>query len=114
MLISPAYAQAATGAQSGAPAWFQFVPLVLMFGIMWFLLLRPQQKRAREHRELIMSVKRGEEVVTGGGLIGKVTRVTDEEVEVEIAKGVSVRVLKHTLSAVRGRTPPTPANDPKA
>lgn len=114
MLISPAYAQAAAGSPPTGALIGQFVMFGLVFLIFWLLLFRPQQKRMKEHRALIASVKRGDEVVTGGGFIGKVTKVTDTEVEVEIAKGVVIRALKGTLSDVRGRTAPTPANDAKA
>ena len=114
MLISPAYAQAAAGSPPTGALIGQFAMFGLVFVIFWLLLFRPQQKRLKAHRELIASVKRGDEVVTGGGFIGKVTKVTDTEVEVEIAKGVIIRALKGTLSDVRGRVSPVPANDTKA
>jgi len=80
------------------------VPLVLLFGIFYFLLIRPQQQRMKAHRQLVESVKRGDTVVTAGGLIGKVAKVKDDgEIMVEIADNVQVRVLKSTLSEVRSR-----------
>ena len=111
MFSTPAFAQtAAPAAGGGAAAFMQIVPLVLIFVIFYFLLIRPQQKRAREHRALIEAVKKGDTVVTGGGLIGKVTKADEHEVEVEIAANTRVRVVKSTLADVRqpgGR----PAND---
>jgi len=80
------------------------VPLVLLFGIFYFLLIRPQQQRIKAHQQLVESVKRGDTVVTAGGLIGKVAKVKDDgEIMVEIADNVQVRVLKSTLSEVRSR-----------
>ena len=80
------------------------VPLVLLFGIFYFLLIRPQQQRMKAHQQLVESVKRGDTVVTAGGLIGKVAKVKDDgEIMVEIADNVQVRVLKSTLSEVRSR-----------
>jgi preprotein translocase subunit YajC len=116
MFSSPAFAQAAdAGAQAGgASVFIQFVPLILLFVIFWFLIIRPQQKRLKEHREMVASVKKGDDVVTGGGLIGRVTKVTDDEVEVELAPQNRVRVVKTTLSAVTPRGGQQPANDAKA
>lgn len=88
----------------------QIVPLVFIFVIFYFLLIRPQQKRAKEHRTLIEAVKKGDTVVTGGGLVGKVTKVDEQEVEVEIAANVRVRVVKSTLADVR-QVGARPAND---
>ena len=106
MLISPAYAQAAGGA-GGVAAFGQFVPLILIFGIMYFLMIRPQQKKMKEHRAMIEAVRRGDQVVTGGGIRGKVSRVIDDtEVEVEIASGVKVIVVKSTLSHIVSKTEP--------
>jgi len=108
MFISPAYAQTAAGPSGGEAALVQFLPLVFIFVIFYFLLIRPQQRRLKEHRAMIDAVKKGDSVVTGGGLIGKVIRVQDGEVEVELAPNVKVRVVKSTLSSVGT---PTPAND---
>ena len=88
----------------------QFVPLILIFAIMYFLLIRPQQKKVKEHQALVGAVRRGDQVVTQGGLIGKVTKVKeDNELEVEVADGVKVRVVQSTLADVRSKT--EPAND---
>lgn len=113
MFISPAYAQAAdSGAGGGGlTALVQFAPLIFIFVIFYFLMIRPQQKRLRDHRSMIDAVKRGDTVVTGGGLIGKVVRVADDEVEVEVAANTRVRVVKATLTDVRGKGEPVPAND---
>lgn len=108
MFISPAYAQTAAGSGNGTAAFMQFLPLVFIFVIFYFLMIRPQQRRMKEHRAMIDAVKKGDNVVTSGGLIGKVTRVQDNEVEVEIAPTVKVRVVKSTLSSVG---PMTAAND---
>ena len=88
----------------------QFVPLILIFAIMYFLLIRPQQKKVKEHKAMVDAVRRGDQVVTQGGLIGKVTKVKeDNELEVEVADGVKVRVVQSTLADVRSKT--EPAND---
>jgi len=85
----------------------QFLPLILIFAIMYFLLIRPQQKKAKEHRAMVDAVRRGDQVITQGGLIGKVSKVKDDgEVEVEIAPGVKVRVVKSTISQVTSKTEP--------
>lgn len=89
-------------ADAGGPGFVSFaIQIALLFAIMYFLLFRPQQKRAKQHKEKIEAVERGNEVVTGGGLIGKVTKVTEDYVEVEIASGVRVRSVKSMLSDVR-------------
>ena len=88
----------------------QFVPLILIFAVMYFLLIRPQQKKVKEHQAMVGAVRRGDQVVTQGGLIGKVTKVKeDNELEVEVADGVKVRVVQSTLADVRSKT--EPAND---
>ena len=103
---------AAAAAPSGAAAFFFNVfPLVLVFVIFWVLMIRPQQKRMREHQAQITAVKKGDRVVTGGGLIGKVTKVGDKEVEVELGQGVRVTAVKSTLSQVIDPTAATAAND---
>jgi preprotein translocase subunit YajC len=109
MWSSSAYAQSA-GAAAGPAAYMQFLPLVALLAIFYFFLIRPQQKRAKEHRAMIDAVKRGDTVVTSGGMIGKITKVEDTEVEVELAPNVKVKVIKSTLTDVRNRTG-TPAND---
>ena len=88
----------------------QFVPLILIFAIMYFLLIRPQHKKVKEHKAMVGAVRRGDQVVTQGGLIGKVIKVKeDNELEVEVAEGVKVRVVQSTLADVRSKT--EPAND---
>mmetsp|Transcript_6670 Transcript_6670/g.11636 ORF Transcript_6670/g.11636 Transcript_6670/m.11636 type:complete len:94 (-) Transcript_6670:712-993(-) len=91
-------------------AFSQVVPLILILVIMYFFLIRPQQKKVKDHQAMVESLRRGDEVVTQGGLIGKITKVKDEtEVEVEIAKDVKIRVLRPTIAQVRSKT--EPAND---
>lgn len=103
---------AAAAAPSGGAAFFiQTAPLILVFLIFYFLMIRPQTKRMKEHRAQIDAVKKGDKVVTGGGLIGRVTKVTDTEVEVELGQGVKVRAVKSTLSQVVDPTAAPAAND---
>ena len=109
MFVTPAYAQAAGGAGAGA-AFAQFIPLILIFAIMYFLMIRPQQKRAKQHREMVSALKKGDQVVTQGGIIGKVASVRDDEIEVEIASGVRVRVVRATVAQVISATAPVAAN----
>jgi preprotein translocase subunit YajC len=104
-------AAAASAQPSGTTSFIvQTLPLVAIFVIFYFLLIRPQQKRMREHQAAVSAVQKGDEVVTGGGIRGRVTKVTDDEAEVEIAQGVRVRVVKSTLSHVVTRSA-KPAND---
>ena len=110
MFATPAYAQAAGG---GAAAGFaSFIPIILIFAIMYFLMIRPQQKKIKEHAAMVQALRRGDQVVTQGGLIGKVTKVKeDNEVEVELAANVKVRVVKNTIAQVLNKTEPAePAN----
>lgn len=90
----------------GGNALAQFLPLILIFAIMYFLLIRPQQKKVKEHRAMVEALRKGDRVVTQGGLIGKVSRVQDDELEVELAPNVKVRVLRHAISEVRSKTEP--------
>ncbi|HEV2568875.1 preprotein translocase subunit YajC [Sphingomonas sp.] len=112
MFESPAYAQAAgAAAPSGVAGIINFMfPMVAMLAIFWFLVFRPQQRRIKEHQAKLAAVKKGDTVVTGGGLVGKVTKVEDQHVEIELAPQVRVRAVKGTLSDV---TPfgSKPAND---
>ncbi len=103
MFVTPAYAQAGGGEPSFIAS---LIPLILIFVIFYFLLIRPQQKRAKEHRQMVENLRRGDQVVTAGGVKGKVTKVGDDEVEVEIAKDIKVSVIKSTISAVLSRTEP--------
>jgi preprotein translocase subunit YajC len=110
MFSSPAYAQTVgSAAPSGLAAYSGFIPIVLMVVIFYFLLIRPQQARVKQHKQMIEAVKKGDVAVTGGGLIGRVTRVDGDEVEIELAPNVRVRAVKSTLTEVRGTT--KPAND---
>ena len=85
----------------------QFIPLILIFAIMYFLLIRPQQKKVKEHQAMVEALRRGDQVITQGGLVAKVTKVKEDgEVEVEIAEGVKVRVLKSTIAQVISKTEP--------
>lgn len=109
MFVTPAYAQALGGAGAGS-AIAQFVPLILIFVIMYFLMIRPQQKKLKLHREMVAAVKKGDQVVTQGGILGKVAAVRDDELEVEISTGVKVRVLRATISQVINKPLPVAAN----
>ena len=85
----------------------QFVPLILIFAIMYFLLIRPQQKKMKEHQQMVQALRRGDQVVTQGGVIGKVSKVKEDgEVEVEIAEGVKIRVVQSTIAQVLNKTEP--------
>ena len=88
-------------------AVFQFLPLILIFAIMYFLLIRPQQKKVKEHQAMVAALRRGDQVITQGGIIGKVTKVKEDgEVEIEIAENVRVRVVKSTIATVMSKTEP--------
>ena len=88
-------------------AFAQFVPLILIFAIMYFLLIRPQQKKMKEHQAMVAALRRGDQVVTQGGVIGKVVKVKDDnEVEIEIAEGVKIRVVQSTIANVTSKTEP--------
>ncbi len=100
---TPAFAQA--GGPMGAIS--SFVPLILIFAIMYFLLIRPQQKKVKEHQKMVQALRRGDLVVTQGGIIGKVVKVKDDgELEVELAEGVKVRVIQSTIAQVLSKTEP--------
>lgn len=106
MFISTAYAQSAS--PGGGDFLIQLLPLVLIFVVFYFLLIRPQQKRMKEHKEMLGAVRRGDRIVTNGGLVGTVTRVDEDDdmLTVEIADGVRVKVLRSMLSDVRGKGEP--------
>ena len=105
-LITPAFAQAAGSGGSG-DIILQLVPFLLIFVIMWFLIIRPQQRRVKDHQELVKNVRRGDTVVTSGGIVGKVTKATDDpELEVEIADGVRVKLVRGMISEVRTKGEP--------
>ncbi len=96
--ISDAMAQAAPAAQGNPIA--SFLPLILLFVVFYFLLIRPQQKKAKEHKQMVESLKKGDEIVTQGGILGKVTQVGETYLTVEIADGVEIRVQNHAVAAV--------------
>ena len=106
MFITPAFAQ--TGGAGGGDFFLQLMPILLMIVIFYFLLFRPQQQRMKQHREMVENIRRGDTVVTAGGLIGKVTRVKDDgiEIEVEISDNARVRVVKQTVAEVRVKGEP--------
>jgi preprotein translocase subunit YajC len=106
MFISPAYAQGLGGGAGGIEA---FLPLILIFGVFYFLLIRPQQKKAKAHKAMLGAVRRGDKVITGGGITGTVTKVGEnDELTVEIADGVKVRVQRAFLASVISKTQPAP------
>jgi preprotein translocase subunit YajC len=100
----------AASAGGGASSFLMLVPYLLIFVVFWFFLIRPQQVRMKEHRAKIAAVKVRDQVVTGGGIVGKVTRVDDEFADVEIAQGVKIKVVKSTLADVVSNNS-APAND---
>ena len=109
MLITPAFAQGGPFGLSGDSSSMivQFMPLILIIVIMYFLILRPQQRRVKQHQELVKSLRRGDTVISSGGLIGKVTKVVDDDqIEVEIADGVRVRQMRSMVSEVRAKGEP--------
>jgi preprotein translocase subunit YajC len=112
MFITPAYAQTAGAATGGIAAFMSpLIPVIFTIGIFYLLVFRPQQRAAKAHKARIAAVKKGDSVVTGGGLIGKVTRVEDDNVEIEIATGVKVKAVKTTLTDVTPLGGAKPAND---
>lgn len=112
MLISPAYAQGAGSLFDSQGALVQFLPLVLIFVVFYFLLIRPQQKKQREHRGMLETLRRGDRVVTGGGIVGTVNRVVSpEEVEVDIAQNVRVKVVRSTITTVLAKPDPAAARE---
>ena len=111
MFITPAFAQTAGGQASGAGILVQMAPLVLIFVVFYFLLIRPQQKKMKEHKGKIDAVQKGDQVVTGGGLVGKVARVDDIYVDIELAPNMKVKAVKSTLADVIDPTTAKPAND---
>lgn len=111
MLISPAYAQDAAGLMASAT---QFAPLLMIFGVFYFLLIRPQQQKQKEMKAMLSALKRNDKIITGGGIIGIVSKPPAEdsrEIEVEIAPGVKITVLRETIASV---VVPKAANDTKA
>lgn len=108
MLISPAYAQAAGGMGGGGDLIMSLAPLVLIFAVFYFLLIRPQQKKMKEHREMLANIRRNDRIVTNGGLVGVVTKVNegDDLLTMEVAPGVRVQVARGMIAEVRGKGQP--------
>ncbi|MGA0310860.1 MAG: preprotein translocase subunit YajC [Candidatus Puniceispirillaceae bacterium] len=104
MFITPAFAQSGGFAEGG----FGLLPILFVMEIFYFLLIRPQQKRAKQHREMLAAIRRGDKIVTSGGLTGTVVKVTDDSdtVDVEIAKDVKVQIVRSMIADIRGKTEP--------
>jgi preprotein translocase subunit YajC len=104
-MITPAYAQGVGGISPDL--MYQLLPFLLIFVIMYFLILRPQQRRAKQHQDMIKNLRRGDTVITSGGMVGKVTKVVDDDqVEIEIAEGVRVRQVRTMVADVRAKGEP--------
>ncbi len=111
MFISPAFAQA-SGAGGAGDILSSLAPIIILIIIFWFLIFRPQQKRAKAHQAMLAAIQRGDTIVTNGGLVGKVTKIVDDnDIEVEVSKGVKVKVVRAMIADVRSK--PTPVNDNK-
>ncbi|MET0313228.1 MAG: preprotein translocase subunit YajC [Hansschlegelia sp.] len=108
MFVTSAFAQGASGAAAGGTDFLiQLLPFILIFVIMWFLILRPQQKRAKAHQEMIKNVRRGDTIVTSGGIIAKVSKVVDDtEIQIEIAENVRARLSRTMIADVRAKGEP--------
>jgi preprotein translocase subunit YajC len=107
MLVTPAFAQSGLFGGGSDNVMVQLLPFVLIFVIMYFLILRPQQKRAKDHQQLVKNLRRGDTVITSGGLVGKVTKVVDDEqIEVEVAPGVRVRQVRSMVTGVQAKGEP--------
>ena len=113
MLISPAYAQSSgMSGMMDQSALVQFLPLALIFVVFYFLLIRPQQQKQKQHKSMVDALRRGDRIVTGGGVLGTVSKVVGpEEVEVDIASGVRVRVLRSTIASVLAKPDPAAARE---
>ncbi|RAK61032.1 preprotein translocase subunit YajC [Phenylobacterium hankyongense] len=116
MFATPAFAQAAGAPATGGPQdmLMQFLPLIGLVVLFYFLMIRPQQRRAKQHQAMLAALKRGDTVVLSSGVLGKIVRVEDKEVGVEIATGVTVKVRKGMIAEVTTRGEPAPANDSKS
>jgi preprotein translocase subunit YajC len=109
--LSTLSAAGAAATAEAPPAWLQFLPLVAMGVIFWLLIIRPQMRRQKEHQAKVGSLKKGDQVVTGGGLIGKVLRVDEQTVELELGQGVKVKAVKSTIGDIVAPAGAQPAND---
>jgi len=115
MFVSPAFAQAAGQAGGVAGGIEAFLPLILIFVVFYFLMIRPQQKRMKQHKEMLSQLRRGDRVVTAGGILGTISKVVDDkEVVVEIADDVRVRVLRATIQDIVSKTEPVSAEADKS
>jgi preprotein translocase subunit YajC len=115
MLISPAYAQGSLFGGGSTDMLTSLLPFVLIFVIMYFLILRPQQKRVKQHAEMVKNVRKGDTVITSGGLVGRVTKVVDDDqIEVEVAEGVRVRQMRSMVSDVRAKGEPVKDDETKS
>jgi preprotein translocase subunit YajC len=112
MLISPAYAQAAPPA-AGGDIFMSLLPLILVFAIFYFLLIRPQQTKMKQHRAMLEGLKKGDQIVTGGGIVGKIARIeqSDNSLIVEVAPNVQVKVLRGTVADLLNKPVPASGND---
>lgn len=109
MFVTPAYAQ--SGAPAGGDLLMNILPFVLIFAIMYFLIIRPQRQRMKQHQEMVASLRRGDVVVTSGGIIGKVVKVVDDvEAQIEIADGIKVRIVRGMIQEVRSKGEPVKEN----
>ncbi len=107
MFVTEAYAQTGIGGGGGMDMVIQFLPFILIFVIMYFLIIRPQRLKAQRHRDMVANLRRGDTVVTSGGLIGKVSKVVDEnELQLEVAEGVKVRAIRGMIAEVRSKGEP--------
>ncbi|WP_411287570.1 preprotein translocase subunit YajC [Phenylobacterium sp.] len=116
MFATPAYAQTAAAGTTGGPQdlLIQFLPLIGLVVLFYFLMIRPQQRRMKQHKTMLAAIKRGDTVVLSSGMIGKIVRVEDKEVGIEVATGVTVKVVRGMIAEVRTRGEPAAANDAKA
>ena len=110
MFITPAYAQAA-GPAGASGFLIQILPFVAIFAIMYFLIIRPQRQRMKQHQEMVANLRRGDTIVTAGGIIGKISKVVDDaEVQVELSEGLKVRVVRSMITEVRSKSEPAKDN----
>jgi preprotein translocase subunit YajC len=108
MFITPAFAQAAGAGGDTNSMLMSLLPFAMIFVIMYFLILRPQQRKAKDHANLVKNIRRGDTVVTNGGLVGKVTKVVDDEqIEIEVSDGVRIRQMRQMIAGVRSKGEPT-------
>ena len=110
MLVSPAYAQTGAPGAGGMDFIVQLIPLILIFVIFYFFLIRPQQKKAKEHQQMVEGLRRGDQIITSGGLYAKIVKVADDHVEAELAPQVKVKIVKGTISGVVSKTEPVNDN----